>query len=97
METIAAMFIMIFSFGFMAFFMLLYFVIFIFAIFGIVFWIMMLIDVVKRDFEKENDKTTWMLVVALAGWIGGLIYYFSVKRPADIKAHGKPSLLPIKD
>ena len=46
------------------------------AIASIVFWILMLVDVVKSDFKEENDKTVWVLVVALAGVIGAIIYYF---------------------
>jgi large-conductance mechanosensitive channel len=52
---------------------------------GIAFWIWMLIDCVKRDFKKENDKILWILVVALTGWIGALIYYFMIKRKEDKK------------
>jgi len=50
---------------------------------GIALWIWMIIDVAKRDFEKENDKMLWILVVVLAGWIGALIYYFTIKRKED--------------
>lgn len=51
------------------------------AIASLVFWIFMLIDVVQREnWENENDKTTWILVVVLAGAIGALIYYFSVRK-----------------
>lgn len=61
------------------------------AIAGLVFWIFMLIDVVQREnWEHENDKTTWILVVVLAGAIGALIYYFSVRRklgPANKSHH----------
>lgn len=53
---------------------------------GMVFWVMMLIDVAKREFPNSNDRTTWVLVVALAGMVGAVIYYFAVKRPADKKA-----------
>lgn len=49
-------------------------------ILGIALWIWMIIDVSKREFEKENDKMLWILVVVLAGWIGALIYYFTIKR-----------------
>lgn len=52
---------------------------------SMVFWISMLVDVAKRDFPKSEDKTVWILVVALAGVIGALIYYFAVKRPARQK------------
>mgnify|MGYP005838302553 CR=1 FL=1 len=49
-------------------------------ILGIALWIWMIIDVAQREFEKENDKMLWVLVVVLAGWIGALIYYFTIKR-----------------
>jgi len=55
-------------------------VMFAIGIFALVFWILMLIDVIKRDFKKENDKIMWVLIVVLAGIIGALIYYFIVKR-----------------
>ena len=45
-----------------------------------IFWVFMLVDVAKRDFKKENDKLTWILVVVLANWIGAIVYYFVVKR-----------------
>lgn len=46
---------------------------------GMIFWVVMIIDVAKREFDNDNDKTVWTLVVILTGWIGALIYYFSVK------------------
>ena len=44
----------------------------------IIFWIKMLIDASKRDF---NDKTLWIifLIVSL-GLLGAIAYYFAVKR-----------------
>ncbi|MBU1178346.1 PLDc N-terminal domain-containing protein [Patescibacteria group bacterium] len=50
---------------------------------GIIIWVLMLIDCVKRDFPNKDDKTVWILVVALTSWIGALIYYFIVKRKED--------------
>jgi prolipoprotein diacylglyceryltransferase len=47
---------------------------------GFVLWIVMLIDCVKREFPKENDKMVWILVLALTNWIGGFIYYFVIYR-----------------
>jgi len=41
-----------------------------------VFWVIALIDVAKRDFPGQNDKLVWVLVVVLAGWLGALIYWF---------------------
>ena len=45
-----------------------------------VFWILMLIDSIKRNFKKENDKIIWVLVIVLTGILGAIIYYFVIKR-----------------
>lgn len=64
----------------MAGFMLLY-VAFVACILGlIIFWIVMLVDVIQRDFNDSNDKLMWVLIVLLTGWIGAIIYYVMVKR-----------------
>ncbi|MEK7540019.1 MAG: PLDc N-terminal domain-containing protein [Patescibacteria group bacterium] len=65
------------------FFMLFWVIWMVVVIGGFVLWVMMLIDVSKREFPKPEDRTLWILVVALAGFIGAAIYYFSIKRPAD--------------
>lgn len=44
-----------------------------------VFWILMLIDCVKRKFKKDTEKIVWVLVIIYTGIIGALIYYFIVK------------------
>lgn len=67
--------------GILGLYMLIPLSIFVLAVFGIIIWILMLIDCVKRDFEKPDDKTIWVLVVVLAGWIGAIIYYFMIKKP----------------
>jgi len=54
-----------------------------FALLGTVFWILMLVDCVNRKFEKENDKTTWVLIIALTHWLGATIYYFTIKRKTN--------------
>ena len=53
-----------------------------------VFWIMMLIDVIRREdkeFKTNNEKLIWVLVIIFTHIIGALIYYFMVKRPLDQK------------
>lgn len=45
-----------------------------------IFWVVMLIDIIQRDFKKHDDKIIWLLVVIFAGIIGAIIYYFIVKR-----------------
>jgi hypothetical protein len=64
------------------------------AIATIVFWIMMLVDCVKRD-ESEfpnstgNTKTIWLVVLIASWflgslyWLAAIIYYFMVKRAAQ--------------
>lgn len=52
---------------------------FAFAIFALVYWILMLIDVIKRtNWENESDKTLWLLVVILLGILGALVYRFVI-------------------
>ena len=46
----------------------------------LIFWILMIVDCIKRKFPNENDKILWILVIILTSWIGALIYYFVVKR-----------------
>jgi len=49
------------------------------GIFFLVFWILMLVDCVKRKFKEDSEKIIWVLVIVLTGIIGALIYYFIVK------------------
>jgi len=55
-----------------------FFVVFIIVIaLCIIFWIWMLIDCAKRQF---NDKLVWILIILLVGTLGAIIYYFVIKR-----------------
>jgi len=65
--------------SFIAGMMLLLLVILAIIIFLFIFWILMIIDCVKRDFKKENEKIIWVLVIVLLGFVGATIYYFVVK------------------
>ena len=56
------------------------FIIFVLAILGSIFWIFMLVDAAKRKFSKDDERVTWILVLALLGIIGAIIYYFVIKR-----------------
>ena len=76
-EAAAGLFAGLIGFGFVSLFFLFFFAL---SIAILVLWIWMLIDAAKRDYEGENDKTLWILVIVLGGWIGALIYYFVVKR-----------------
>lgn len=61
--------------GFMA---LMLFFIAVFALL-LVFWIVMLIDCIKRNFKNENEKIVWVLVIIFLHFLGALTYYFVVK------------------
>lgn len=52
------------------------------SILALIFWILMLIDCVNRKFKKSDEKIIWIIVIALVGIIGAIIYYFVVKRKA---------------
>ena len=47
---------------------------------GFVFWIMMIIDVSRRNFKESSEKAIWVLLIVLTGLIGATIYYFVVKK-----------------
>lgn len=49
------------------------------SIWAFVFWILMILDCVKRKFKEDVEKIVWILVLIFTGIIGALIYYFIVK------------------
>jgi len=42
-----------------------------------VFWIIALVDCVRRDFPGPNDKIVWVLVIVFAHFLGAVIYWFA--------------------
>lgn len=57
---------------------------------GLGFWIYALVDVIKNEPENSpgNERLVWILVVALGGAIGGLVYWFA-RRPGRIARLGR--------
>ena len=59
------------------------------AIAGAVFWIIKIIEVAKIPEDQfrviGSEKTAWLLVVVLAGWIGALVWQFA-KRSDVLRA-----------
>jgi len=53
---------------------------------GGILWIWMLIDCATNE-PSGSDKIVWVLVILLAGCIGGAIYFF-VRRPKRIEMTG---------
>lgn len=47
-------------------------------------WIWMIVDCVQNETSEGNTKVIWILVIVLAGWIGGLVYYF-YRRPKRLR------------
>ena len=47
---------------------------------------MMIIDVAKREnWKHDSEKTLWLLIVILVGYLGAIIYYFALKKARDKK------------
>lgn len=51
---------------------------------GAVIWIWALVDVIRRQFTNPNDKTLWLIIVILLGWIGGIIYLIVGRKKGTI-------------
>jgi Protein of unknown function (DUF2510) len=72
------------------------------GILGFVFWIVKLIEIVKipdHQFQAaRTEKLTWVLIVAIAGWIGALIWQFAqredVLRMAGVSPPPPPGWYP---
>lgn len=45
-----------------------------------VFWLVMVIDIVKRDWKNSSDRVAYLILVILLNILGAIIYYFAVKR-----------------
>ncbi len=58
-----------------------------FLVFGTIFWIWMLWDLVTQENIDGNQKVIWILVVALTHFIGAFIY-FVMKKTQHIKTNG---------
>ena len=64
-----------------AFIVLFFFVlIFLLVVGSFVFWVWMLVDCVRRDYKKNDEKLIWVLIIVFAQIIGAIIYYFVIKR-----------------
>jgi hypothetical protein len=52
-----------------------------------VFWVLMLVDCAVKE-PSGSDKIVWVVIIAVANWIGALIY-FLVRRPRRIAEWGR--------
>lgn len=51
---------------------------------GLAIWIWALIDVIRRQFTNQSDKTLWLILVILLGWIGGIVYLIAGRKKGTI-------------
>lgn len=65
-----------------------FFMFFLFAIAGTIFWIWMIVDCAYNEKSEGNDKLIWILIILLTHWIGALIYLL-VRRPKRKQELGK--------
>ena len=74
---------------FIGFVLLLALVFILLVIASFVFWIMMLVDALRRtDWPHEDQRTLWLVILIASffiqlNWVAGLIYYFAIKKPLD--------------
>jgi hypothetical protein len=43
---------------------------------ALVFWVAMLIDAFRRQFDSQTTNIVWLLVIFFLNTIGALLYYF---------------------
>ena len=55
---------------------------------ALAFWIWMLVDCICNEPDEGNDRLVWVIVIALAGGIGAVIYLIA-RRPARKKLYGR--------
>lgn len=61
---------------------------------ALAFWIWMIVDCARREFDGSNTKLVWMLVIILASWVipipalGAIIYYFAGRAQGRLPAAG---------
>jgi hypothetical protein len=53
-----------------------YSLIFILGIAGTIFWLVELVDVLRRQFADSTTKLIWVIVVLIGHFVGAVIYYF---------------------
>jgi hypothetical protein len=59
----------------------------------LVTWIKSLIDVINSNFQKENDKQMWLLLLILTGPLGTVLYLTVGKKNKEI-TYKKPAPTP---
>ncbi len=66
--------------GFLAVGGILFLIFFIIGLVGLVFWVISLIHVLSNEVD---NKAMWIVLLLLLGSLGGIIYFFAVRRPFE--------------
>lgn len=46
----------------------------------LVFWIWMLVDIIKRQFRNRTEKIIWIVLMIFGGWIISLVYLLVIRQ-----------------
>lgn len=49
------------------------------SLFLFIFWLLMLIDCLKRNFSNSNEKVLWVLLIIFLHLLGASLYWLIVK------------------
>ena len=53
-----------------------------------IFWIVMLIDALRRQWPHEDQRTLWLIILIASFfvqlyWLAAVVYFFAIKKPLD--------------
>jgi len=51
---------------------------------GFFIWLWALIDVIRRQFPNQSDKTLWLVIVILLYWVGAVVYLIAGRKKGTI-------------
>lgn len=52
----------------------------------VIFWVIELVDCLRREFREPSEKIVWVLVIILAHAVGALIYWIMGKSRGTLPA-----------
>jgi hypothetical protein len=58
----------------------------------VITWIISIIDVVKNDFERDSDKTRWLVILLLIAPLGTILYQLIGKKQKLTNSTSKPKV-----
>ena len=54
---------------------------------SLVFWIIAILDLIKRQFNDQSIKIIWALVILLVPFFGSMLYFFVGKKSGVLKVN----------